>query len=121
MAARSVATAGVLAVTDIGGILPCAPKPAPEIPPRRRASRRRDGGINRRLRRLVAGLAPLRPARIRGGVVLGSRVYQRDDLVLDRLDPVGGLDPLGAVPLHGEHAVVAIVVTAGDAERRREA
>src|SRR5690348_7888117 len=72
-------------------------------------------------RRLVASLGALRPARVRRGVVLGGRIDQRNDLVLDRLDPVGRLDPLGAVPLHHEHAVVAVVVAARDAERGGEA
>src|SRR5262245_39644697 len=50
-------------------------------------------------RRLVAGLRPLRPGRVLGYVVLGGGFQHRTHFLLHGRDPVGHLDPLGAVPL----------------------
>ncbi len=53
--------------------------------------------------------------------VFGGRLIdQRNDLVLHGRDPIGDLDPLGAVPLLHIGRVVAVVVVAGDLHRRRE-
>ena len=52
-----------------------------------------------RLRRLVAGLGALRPRLVLGHIVLGGGIEQRLHLVLHGRDPIGDLDPLGAVPL----------------------
>src|ERR1700731_4592889 len=65
-----------------------------------------------RLRRLVASLGALRPAGVRGGVLLGGRLDQRKHLVLHRLDPVGRLDPGVAVPFRDVGGVVAAVIAA---------
>src|SRR5215207_5122713 len=62
--------------------------------------------------RLVAGLRALRPRRILGHVVLGGCFEQRTHLVLHGRDPVGDLDPLGAVPLLHVGRVMAVMVVA---------
>src|ERR1041385_5341637 len=73
------------------------------------------------LRRLVASLGALRPAGVLLGVILRRRLDQRTHLVLDRVEPVRGLHPLGSVPLRDECLVMAVVVVAGDLHRRAEA
>src|SRR3569832_694867 len=70
---------------------------------------------------LVAGFRALRPAGIGAGIVMRRRQDQRLDLRLDRLDPVGTLGPLLAVPLRHVGRVMAVMVGAGDLHRRDEA
>src|SRR4026209_2404991 len=53
----------------------------------------------RGLRRLVAFLGALRPAGGLGDIVLGGLFQHRPHLILHGRDPIGDLDPLGAVPL----------------------
>src|SRR5437016_5387654 len=72
-----------------------------------------------RSRRLVASLRAGRPGLVLRHVVLGRRLEQRTHLVLHRRDPVGDLDPLGAVPLLHIGAVMAVVVAARHLVDRR--
>src|SRR6266567_2796835 len=72
------------------------------------------------LRRLVTRLGALRPAGVGTDVLLGLGFDQRHHLVLDRLDPLRGLGPLGAVPLRQVDPVVPVVIGARDVDRRRE-
>src|SRR6202049_4969367 len=82
----------------------------------------RDEGIFVTLRRLVAGLGTLRPALVLLDVILGGRFEQRAHAILYGRDPVGDLDPFGAVQLLLVAGLVTVVVGAGHAgDRRREA
>src|ERR1700730_478237 len=65
-----------------------------------------------RLRRLIAGLGALRPRLVLGHIVLGGGIEQRLHLVLHGRDPIGDLDPIGAVPLLHVSRMVAVVVRA---------
>src|SRR6185312_193310 len=75
---------------------------------------------DRRLRRLVASLGALRPAGVALDVFGRGLLEQRLDLLLQRLDPVGRLDPLGPVPLLHVGRRVTVVVVAGHLHRRAE-
>src|ERR1041385_2504194 len=92
--------------------------------PETKTSPRHDGGerafSTRALRGLVASLGALRPASVLADVVFSRFVDQRDDLVLHGCDPIGNLDPFGAVPLLHIGRVVAVVIIAGHLERSGE-
>src|ERR1700730_8166407 len=119
-AATTGAAAGALFMTHprfpgsntIEGAAPVTEWPPPQLIS---CDRTRD------LRRLVASLGPLRPAGILFGVVLGGGVGERDHFVGDRLDVVGRLVPLRAVPLNHEHLIVTVMVLARDPRDGSEA
>src|ERR1041384_748999 len=75
----------------------------------------------RAFRGVVASLGALRPAGVLADVVLSRFVDHWDDLVLHGCDPIGNLDPFGAIPLLHIGRVVAVVIVAGHLERSGKA
>src|SRR6266508_5844572 len=121
--ARIVAELAAAARERIGStaVMASSASPLPEGHPATLASRGPRCRERVSSRRFVAGLGTLRPGLVLGDVVLGGRVEQRNHLVLDGRDPVGDLDPLGAVPLLHVRRMMAVVVVAGHIDRRAEA
>src|ERR1700723_262829 len=70
---------------------------------------------------LVARLRPLRPTRIRLHVVVGGALDQRHHFVLDRLNRRHRRMPFGAIPLDQRDTGMAVMVGAGQMDRRSKA
>src|SRR3974390_69101 len=106
------------AVTDALGVCTATDMPAPNKILSPFLTGR--GLITCALRGLVASLGALRPAGVCAGIVFSCRFDQRPNLALEGLDPIGALDPFGAVPFGHVGGIVPIVIVARDFHRSSE-